>query len=79
MVNFANKSQKESPGTVKLTIQIYNWDFKTIKNSLAVILEASGSQNAPSTSSCENSVFAQNDSQDNLRWFQVSELYLFFL
>jgi hypothetical protein len=66
LVTFANTTTNYSANTIKMGIQIQNWPFKSLSNSLIVLFSAT-----PSTSD-ENvcsSVDSSEDENDNLKWY----------
>lgn len=75
-VTFADMSSHFAANTIKLAVQIRNWPFRSLQNSLALVLESNTSSDA---SQC---VKKNEDENANLKWFTINvdgvTLYLFF-
>jgi len=66
-VSFANTSLTLQPNSIKLTFQVVNWQFQTIKNELRVTLNFSSETH--DQCSTLNSVA---DTSGNLRWVELT-------
>jgi len=66
-VTFAGDTTAFAPNTIKLSITVVNWPFRSVQNSLAFIL---GSDTKQQTSKCN--VDSGTDSSGNLQWFTIT-------
>ncbi len=66
-VSFANTTKQYAANSVKLNMIIENWPFKSIQNSLALILDSQNTQKH--TQSC---IQSGKDISGNLVWFQIT-------
>lgn len=67
-MDFANKTSVFAPNTLKLTMKVEGWPFKSLQNSLAIVLDAAS--NEYNTQACN--INSQTDSGGSLAWYVLN-------
>jgi hypothetical protein len=68
LITFANKTTSYDKNTIKTRVQITNWPFRALSNSLVLefLTVANGA-----TNNCQN-IDSSEDSNSNLNWISIN-------
>eukprot|EP00026_Physarum_polycephalum_P003392 Phypoly_transcript_03403.p1 GENE.Phypoly_transcript_03403~~Phypoly_transcript_03403.p1 ORF type:complete len:406 (+),score=52.10 Phypoly_transcript_03403:1174-2391(+) len=66
-VQFGNTTINVQPNSIKLSVEVINWPFKSVKNQLRVSLNVSAEKSDP----CSN-LNSVSDNSGNIRWVELS-------